>query len=52
MSQLMLEREERDKQIADLMESLRKIGYFESFQAANNTQFSRAFRTQKRLKGS
>jgi len=40
MSQLMEERRERDVEIAGLMDALRKIGYFESFQVSNNSLLS------------
>jgi len=46
MSQLMLRRREKSDQIADLIESLRKIGYFRTFQVKDNAQLSSVSRTK------
>jgi len=40
MSQLMKEKAERSNEIAGLMDALRKIGYFQSFQTKDNCTFS------------
>jgi len=40
MSQFMLRRRRESDQISDLIEALRKIGYFQTFHVANNERFS------------
>jgi len=50
MSQLMEERAERSNQIADLIESLRKIGYFRTFHVDDNGLFSGDKRQKRKVK--
>jgi len=53
MSQLMKQKAERSDQIADLIESLRKIGYFHTFHVTNNEVLSGVSTTkpqERRLK--
>ena len=49
MSQLMLENGGHAKEISDLIDALRKIGYFQSFQVTKNEQFS-SEKGRKKLK--
>ena len=46
LSQLMLKKAEKSDQIADLIEALRKIGYFRTFQTKDNCTFSSDFSTK------
>lgn len=46
LSQLMLKRKEDSDQIAGLVEALRKIGYFRTFQTKDNCTFSSDFSTK------
>jgi len=51
MSQLMKERGERSKEISDLIEALRKIGYFQTFHVKQNHSLSgdKLIKTHKRV---